>query len=155
MKENNEKKGFYVITSPKDFIDRIAIALGHIRSTSHKLDLKEVIYEKVLGLKYVQEVISFDELKQCNDVSKENSLKVKELQEKYQKPCHGHGDCEFEVMSASIEMAEWKDEQTKQLIIEFSKWLNERGFFKEDLQCDLEHQARTFLDKKGFTGAYE
>lgn len=55
----------------------------------------------------------------------------------------------------ALEMAEWKDEQTKQLIIEFSKWLNERGFFKEDLQCDLEHQARTFLDKKGFSGAYE
>lgn len=33
--------------------------------------------------------------------------KAKELGIKYQTPCHGVGDCEFEARQAATEMAEW------------------------------------------------
>lgn len=33
--------------------------------------------------------------------------KARELGIKYQTPCHGVGDCEFEASQAALEMAEW------------------------------------------------
>lgn len=40
-----------------------------------------------------------------------NEEKATELGIKYQIPCHGTGDCEFEARQAALEMAEWKDKQ--------------------------------------------
>lgn len=31
------------------------------------------------------------------------------------------------------------------LLMRYTKWLDRRGFFREDLQCDFEHQIETFL----------
>ena len=31
------------------------------------------------------------------------------------------------------------------LLMRYTKWLDRRGFFREDLQCDFEHQIKTFL----------
>lgn len=45
-----------------------------------------------------------------------------------------------------MEMAEWKDSQTRDLLIAYTKWLDTRGFFAEDLQCDFGHQVDTFLE---------
>ena len=39
--------------------------------------------------------------------SKEELQKAKELGIKYQNPCQGVGDCEFEARQAALEMAEW------------------------------------------------
>lgn len=41
--------------------------------------------------------------------------KAKELGQKYQTPCHGIGDCEFEAYMASLEMAGWKEQQYQEL----------------------------------------
>lgn len=38
---------------------------------------------------------------------KQIEKKAKELGIKYQTPCHGVGDCEFEARQAATEMAEW------------------------------------------------
>lgn len=38
---------------------------------------------------------------------KQIEKKAEELGIKYQTPCHGVGDCEFEVRQAATEMAEW------------------------------------------------
>ena len=32
-----------------------------------------------------------------------------------------------------------------ELLMRYTKWLDRRGFFREDLQCDFEHQIETFL----------
>lgn len=40
-----------------------------------------------------------------------NEQKARELGQKYQTPCHGIGDCEFEAYKAAMEMAEWKDKK--------------------------------------------
>lgn len=37
--------------------------------------------------------------------------KARELAQKYKTPCHGIGDCEFEVYKAAMEMAEWMEEK--------------------------------------------
>ncbi|MBQ3945694.1 MAG: hypothetical protein II684_05205 [Treponema sp.] len=34
-------------------------------------------------------------------------------------------------------------------LLAYTKWLDKRGFFKEDLQCDFLHQIETFLEMKG------
>lgn len=49
-----------------------------------------------------------------------NEEKAKELGKKYQTPCHGVGDCEFEAKQAALEMAKWKDSQP-QIIEIFGK----------------------------------
>lgn len=33
----------------------------------------------------------------------------------------------------------------KDILMRYTRWLNRRGFFREDLQCDFEHQIETFL----------
>lgn len=43
-----------------------------------------------------------------------NKQKAQQLGKKYQTPCHGIGDCEFEAYQSALEMAEWKDEQWKE-----------------------------------------
>ena len=61
-----------------------------------------------------------------------NEEKATELGKKYQTPCHGIGDCEFEARQAALEMAEWKE---KQLINKACCWLylnaDVFGFFKK------------------------
>lgn len=44
-------------------------------------------------------------------MSKQDKQKAQQLGKKYQTPCHGIGDCEFEAYQSALEMAEWKDEQ--------------------------------------------
>lgn len=46
----------------------------------------------------------------------------------------------------AMEMAEWKDEQMKQTLIDFMHYLDKRGFFRDDLCCDIEHQVDTFIE---------
>jgi len=38
------------------------------------------------------------------------------------------------------------DTDEKSLLLKYTQWLNRRGFFVEDLQCDFEHQIETFLN---------
>ena len=45
-----------------------------------------------------------------------------------------------------MKMAEWKDSQIKDVLLKYTLWLNRRGFFAEDLQCDFKHQIDTFLE---------
>jgi hypothetical protein len=42
---------------------------------------------------------------------KSNEEKAREIAEKYQTPCHGMGDCEFEAYQSALEAMQWKDEQ--------------------------------------------
>lgn len=44
-------------------------------------------------------------------MSEQDKQKAQQLGKKYQTPCHGIGDCEFEAYQSAIEMAQWKDEQ--------------------------------------------
>lgn len=44
-------------------------------------------------------------------MSKQDKQKAQQLGKKYQTPCHGIGDCEFEAYQSALEMAEWKDKQ--------------------------------------------
>ena len=46
-------------------------------------------------------------------MSKQDKQKAQQLGKKYQTPCHGIGDCEFEAYQSALEMAEWKDKQWK------------------------------------------
>ena len=48
--------------------------------------------------------------------------KATELGIKYQTPCHGIGDCEFEARQAALEMAKWKE---KQMIDKFINYIKE------------------------------
>lgn len=61
-----------------------------------------------------------------------NEEKATELGIKYQTPCHGIGDCEFEARRAALEMAEWKEQQ---MIERACSWLflnaDVFGFFKK------------------------
>lgn len=34
----------------------------------------------------------------------------------------------------------------KATLMRYTRWLDRRGFFREDLQCDFEHQIDTFLE---------
>ena len=36
--------------------------------------------------------------------------------------------------------------EDKDILMRYTQWLNKRGFFREDLQCDFEHQIETFLN---------
>ena len=47
---------------------------------------------------------------------------------------------------AAHEMAEWKDSQIRGILMKYTLWLDKRGFFAEDLQCDFGHQIDTFLE---------
>lgn len=57
----------------------------------------------------------------------ENEEKASELGNKYETPCHGVGDCEFEAKQAALEAMAWKDEQfaaEKQALIDNAcEWL--------------------------------
>lgn len=33
-----------------------------------------------------------------------------------------------------------------ELLKRYTEWLDRRGFFREDLQCDFDHQIQTFLN---------
>lgn len=48
--------------------------------------------------------------------------KATELGIKYQTPCHGIGDCEFEARQSALEMAEWKEQQ---MIEKACEWLKD------------------------------
>ena len=41
------------------------------------------------------------------------------------------------------------DKKINEMLLAYTKWLDKRGFFKEDLQCDFLHQIETFLEMKG------
>lgn len=66
-----------------------------------------------------------------------NEEKARELGQKYQTPCHGIGDCEFEAYIAAKEMAEWKDkifDKTIDSIIEkFNKYPDNAVFGKSNM----------------------
>ena len=40
-----------------------------------------------------------------------NEKKAHEIAKRYETPCHGIGDCEFEAYQSALEAMEWKDEQ--------------------------------------------
>jgi hypothetical protein len=50
-----------------------------------------------------------------------NKEKAQEIAKRYGVPCHGMGDCEFEAYQSALEMAQWKDGQTKETVIDV--WL--------------------------------
>lgn len=66
-----------------------------------------------------------------------NEEKEKELGIKYQTPCHGVGDCEFEASQAALEMARWKDEQFNMIIEKiidlFDKYPSNAVFSKNNI----------------------
>lgn len=41
---------------------------------------------------------------------------------------------------------EFREQANVELLMRYTKWLDRRGFFREDLQCDFEHQIETFLN---------
>lgn len=51
-----------------------------------------------------------------------NEQKANEIAKKYQTPCHGMGDCEFEAYQSALEAMEWKEQI---LIDKACKWLKE------------------------------
>lgn len=51
-----------------------------------------------------------------------NEEKAKEIAKKYQTPCHGMGDCEFEAYQSALEAMEWKEQI---LIDKACEWLKE------------------------------
>jgi hypothetical protein len=59
-----------------------------------------------------------------------NEQKAREIAERYQTPCHGHGDCEFESYQSAFEAMQWKDEQREkekqQWIDKAWNWLTEQ-----------------------------
>ena len=71
--------------------------------------------------------------------------KINELTNKYRRPSHGFGNCEDEVRNASLEIAQWKDEQLPQVLLRYTKWLERRGAFEPELCIDWKHQIDTFL----------
>ena len=46
----------------------------------------------------------------------------------------------------AMKMAEWKDSKIRDMLMTYTLWLDARGFFAEDLQCDFGHQIDTFLE---------
>lgn len=44
------------------------------------------------------------------------------------------------------ELAQKYEEHDRQMVVDFMEYLNERGFFCDDLCFDCEHQALTFLE---------
>ena len=51
-----------------------------------------------------------------------------------------------ECYDSALSMAKWKDKQMNDKLIALAMWMNERGFFKDDLQFDSEHQVMTFVE---------
>lgn len=51
------------------------------------------------------------------------------------------------VAYGATEMAKWKDEQLPTIMLKYTLWMNNRGFFSEDLCVDFEHQIKTFLEQ--------
>lgn len=57
------------------------------------------------------------------------------------------GDYSFEeCYNSALEMATWKDEQMKQILVDFMHYLDRRDFFHDDLCFDIEHQVETFIE---------
>lgn len=52
-----------------------------------------------------------------------NEAKADELGKKYGVPYHGIGECEFKARQSAIEMAEWKDEQNRNQLVDILKSL--------------------------------
>lgn len=74
-----------------------------------------------------------------------NKEKVRELARKHQGTV---SDAQYLQMKYALEkMAEWKDGQQKDNMIKFMRWLEKRGFIKEDLCYDTEHQVETFIEQ--------
>lgn len=68
--------------------------------------------------------------------------KAKELGIKYQTPCHGVGDCEFEASQAALEMAEWLLQNIQ--IVKLDNAYNHDLFENRKFQC-LEEQKKQLL----------
>lgn len=77
------------------------------------------------------------------------------------KPYNSTDDC----FKSAMQMAEWKDEQLKEqrriirnhwqewaenqikkTLVDFMLYLENRGFFQDDLCFDIEHQVETFIE---------
>lgn len=63
-----------------------------------------------------------------------NAEKAEEIAKRYETPCHGIGDCEFEAYQSALEAMKWKDEQHDQSLI--------------DLNCKLEEQQACYEELK-------
>lgn len=65
-----------------------------------------------------------------------NEEKASELGKKYEIPCHGVGDCEFEARQAALEAMVWKDlhfaAEKQALIDNACEWLENIIFDKVD-----------------------
>lgn len=71
-----------------------------------------------------------------------NEKKAQEIAKRYETPCHGIGDCEFEAYQSALEAMEWKDEKHEQSLI--------------DLNCKLEEQQANYEElKKRYDEAVE
>lgn len=74
-----------------------------------------------------------------------NKEKISELSRKHQ---GNMTDAQYlQMMYAIEEMSEWKDAQNKENMLKFMRWLEKRGFIKEDLCYDTEHQVDTFINQ--------
>ena len=73
-----------------------------------------------------------------------NEQKARELGQKYQTPCHGIGDCEFEAYKAAMEMAEWKEQQ----MLEHRKIIRNhwQNFYEEQKQLLIEKAAEWLIN---------
>ena len=63
-----------------------------------------------------------------------NEEKAHEIAKRYEIPCHGIGDCEFEAYQSALEAMEWKDEQHEQSIIDNNCKLEEQQACYEELK---------------------
>ena len=71
-------------------------------------------------------------------------------EEKAQKIAQYHCYNELSLLqsyNSAMDMAEWKDKQQKKNMLKFMKWIEKRGFIKEDLCYDTEHQVDTFINQ--------
>lgn len=53
-------------------------------------------------------------------------------------------DGEWEIINEEPKII---DMETKEILLKFMKWLEKRGFIKEDLCYDTEHQVETFVNQ--------
>lgn len=72
---------------------------------------------------------------------KQIEKKAKELGIKYQTPCHGIGDCEFEARQAATEMAEW---------LLSNQWVS----VEDDLPKDKQNVFIRLVDGRNTSGWY-
>ena len=80
-----------------------------------------------------------------NIMKNEDKEKAKQIAEESQYLSdfpHDYHSVEY----GAMKMAEWKDSKIRDILMAYTLWLDKRGFFAEDLQCDFEHQIETFLE---------